>query len=121
MKGVIQAYALLVVCLGVSLGMIIAVQYDVLFYKHQFILKQSMQETMLESLDLPHQERDVFTFNRFMELLRIRLDPNQKANVSLMGFIAQPLALRVKLSISPMEGIIPYTIHIDKTMIEVSQ
>ena len=43
MKGVIQAYALLVVCLGISLGMMIAVQYDVMFYKHQFILKQSMQ------------------------------------------------------------------------------
>lgn len=120
MKGVIQAYALLVVCLGISLGMMIAVQYDVMFYKHQFILKQSMQESMLESLDIPYQERDVFTFNRLTELLRMRMDPLNKAEVSLMGFHAQPLALRVGLDVYADESIIPYTIHFDKTMIEVS-
>lgn len=120
MKGVIQAYALLVVCLGVSLGMMIAVQYDVLFYKHQFILKQSMQESMLESLDLPYQERDLYTFNRLIELLSMRMGSNRSANVSLMGFNAQPLALRVKLSVSDENHIIPYSIHLDKTMIEVS-
>lgn len=120
MKGVIQAYALLVVCLGISLGMMIAVQYDVMFYKHQFILKQSMQESMLESLDIPYQERDVFTFNRLVELLRMRMDPLNKAEVSLMGFHAQPLAFRVSLDVSAYESIIPYIIHFDKTMIEVS-
>ena len=120
MKGVIQAYALLVVCLGISLGMMIAVQYDVMFYKHQFILKQSMQESMLESLDIPYQERDVFTFNRFVELLKMRIDPLRKVEVSLMGFHAQPLAFRIKLDVVAYESIVPYTIHLDKTMIEVS-
>jgi hypothetical protein len=120
MKGVIQAYALLVLCLGVSLGMMIAVQYDVLFYKHQFILKQSMQESMLESLDVPYQERDNFTFNRLVELLKMRMDPFRKAEVSLMGFNAQPLAFRVRLDVFALESIHPYTIHLEKTMIEVS-
>ena len=120
MKGVIQAYALLVVCLGVSLGMMIAVQYDVMFYKHHFILKQSMQESMLESLDMPYQEREGFTFNRLVELLKLRIDPLRKADISLMGFNAQPLALRVRREVSANESITPYTIRLDKTMIEVS-
>ena len=120
MKGVIQAYALLVVCLGVSLGMMIAVQYDVMFYKHQFILKQSMQESMLESLDIPYQEREAFTFMRLMDLLKMRIDARRKAQVILRGFNAQPLALKVRLSVTSEELISPYTIHLEKTMIEVS-
>ena len=120
MKGVIQAYALFVVCLGVSLGMMLAVQFDVMFYKHQFILKQSMQESMLESLELPYQERERHTFKRLVELLKMRIDPKRQAAIDLMGFNAQPLALRARLSVSATENFIPYTIHLDKTMIEVS-
>jgi hypothetical protein len=50
----------------------------------------------------------------------MRIDPFRKVEVSLMGFHAQPLAFRVKLDVSTNESIIPYTIHLDKTMIEVS-
>jgi len=115
MKGVIQAYALFVLLMGVALGFMLYIQIDSIQYTSRMILNQSVHESLVELDGLILSER-IERVNEIVEKnIRMRDYHNTINLVSIIGFHPEPLALRVKCVI---EGLGVEWVF-DETMIEV--
>lgn len=115
MKGVIQAYALFVLLMGVALGFMLYIRIDSIQYMSRMILNQSLHETMVEldSLSIAEKIEEV---NLIIDTnIKLR-DYDQKINlIEVVGFHPEPLALRIKLVVQDL-GV---NWEFDETMIEV--
>ncbi len=115
MKGVIQAYALFVLLMGVALGFMLYIRIDSIQYMSRMILNQSLHETMVELDTLSLAERLEGVNSIIDRNIKLR-DYHQSINlIEVVGFHPAPLALRIKL-ISQDLGI---NWEFDETMIEV--
>ena len=115
MKGVIQAYALFVLLMGVALGFMLYVRIDSIQYMSRMILNQSLHETMVELDTLSLAERLEGVNSIIDRNIKLR-DYHQSINlIEVVGFHPEPLALRIELIIQEL-GI---NWEFDETMIEV--
>lgn len=119
MKGIIQAYALFVLLMGISLGFMIYIRIDAIQYMSRMILNQSLHETMYMLDSLENAER-VDSVNEIInQNIRLRKVEGYEYVVNVHGFHPEPLALRVKMLVGSL-GIDPKTWEFDETMIEVA-
>jgi len=118
MKGVIQAYALLVLLLGVSLGFMIYIRFDSIQYMSRIILNQSIHETMVMLLPMSLAERNDVVGNLINQNISLRKDNDLDYEIEVLGFHPDPLALRVRMIVSYL-GKNSIILKFDETMIEV--
>jgi hypothetical protein len=118
MKGVIQAYALFVLLLGVSLGFMIYIRFDAILYMSRFILNQSIHETMVMILPLSLAERKEVVGDLVNQNISLRKDNDLDYHIEVLGFHPDPLALRVRMTVSYL-GENSIILKFDETMIEV--
>ncbi len=115
MKGVIQAYALFVLLMGIALGFMLYVRVDSIQYMSRLILNQSLHETMVMLEPLSIAEREERVSEIVNKNIKLRDYENVVDSIKLVGYHLNPLALRVKL-------IVKYATvdwEFDETMIEV--
>lgn len=118
MKGVIQAYALFVLLIGVSLGFMIYIRFDSIQYMSRIILNQSIHETMVMLLPLSLAERKEVVGNLVNQNISLRKENNLGYGIEVLGFHPDPLALRVRMKVS-YSGMNSMILEFDETMIEV--
>lgn len=118
MKGIIQAYALFVLLMGISLGFMIYIRIDSIQYMSRLILNQSLHETMVMLVPLEISERNDSVDNIINQVIDLRKVEGYDYGIIVQGFHPDPLALRVKMRVSS-EGMNPMVWEFDKTMIEV--
>lgn len=118
MKGVIQAYALFVLLIGVSLGFMIYIRFDSIQYMSRIILNQSIHETMVMLLPLSYAERIEVVEDLVNQNISLRKDSNLGYGIDILGFHPDPLALRVRMIVS-YTGMNSIILKFDETMIEV--
>lgn len=115
MKGIIQAYALFVLLMGVAIGFMLYIRIDSIQYMSRMVLNQSIHETMVELDTLSLSERIDEVNIRVEKNIKLR-DLNMEVNrIEVMGFHPEPLALRVKLVVQDL-GL---NWEFEETMIEV--
>jgi hypothetical protein len=118
MKGVIQAYALFVLLIGVSLGFMIYIRFDAIQYMSRIILNQSIHETMVMLLPLSVAERKEVVDSLVNQNISLRKDNDLDYGIEVVGFHSDPLALRVRMIVS-FSGMNSLVLKFDETMIEV--
>jgi len=119
MKGIIQAYALFVLLMGISLGFMIYIQVDSIHYMSRLILKQSLHETLVQ-LDPMQTAQRIESYNSIInEIILLRKPDDFDYIVNVVGFHPNPLAMRVKLNVNHSGGNTKIWIF-DETMIEVN-
>lgn len=117
MKGVIQAYALFVLLMGISLGFMVYIHVDSIHYISRLILKQSIHESLVQLDPLPNAQR-IETYNSVInEIILLRKPDDFEYSVNVVGFHPDPLAMRVKLFVN--HGSNSKIWVFDETMIEV--
>ena len=118
MKGIIQAYALFVLLMGISLGFMIYIRVDSIQYMSRIILNQSLHETMFMLDPLVPVQRNELVYELLNQNIGLRKEGDYDYGVYILGFHPEPLALRVKMTVSN-EGLNPMSWEFDETMIEV--
>lgn len=121
MKGIIQGFAFFILMLGISLGLMFYVAYDAIRYQSRLILKQSLSETMMILAQKPVWEREAIMLQTLEEIFRLRKPAHQSYRLNVLGFIAEPLALRVRLDILTQHVTGYAWIGFEEVMIEVKQ
>jgi len=115
MKGIIQAYALFVLLMGVALGFMLYVRIDSIQYMSRMILNQSLHETMVELDRLNLAERIEGVNSMIEKNIKLRDFYQSISQIEVVGFHPEPLALRIKLIVQDL-GV---NWEFDETMIEV--
>lgn len=115
MKGIIQAYALFVVLMGLALGFMLYIRIDSIQYMSRLILNQSVQESLVELDRLSISERVEKVSEIVNRNINIREYGENINVIEIIGFHPEPLVLRVKLGVNGL-GI---EWVFDETMIEV--
>lgn len=119
MKGIIQAYALFVLLMGISLGFMIYIRIDAIQYMSRMILNQSLHETMFMLDPLEKAERIESVNELINQNILLRKVGGYEYGIHILGFHPDPLALRVKMVVGSL-GLNPKTWEFDETMIEVA-
>ncbi len=101
MKGIMQASAFYVVLMGISAGLMLLISLEHMRITSMTNLKQSLQESahLLSELDI--NERESALEDILYESLSIRKPSNETYEVEVLGFIADPIALRVAITVTP--------------------
>ena len=101
MKGIMQASAFYVVLMGISAGLMLLISLEHMRISSMTILKQSLQESahLLSDLEVSEREAAVETF--LYEAISLRKPANEKYEVEIISFIADPIALRVAITVTP--------------------
>ena len=115
MKGIIQAYALFVVLMGIALGFMLYVRVDSIQYMSRLILNQSLHETMVMLEPLSFAEREERVNEIINKNIRLRDAEGIVDSIKVVGYHLNPLALRVKLIVKSYGNDWVF----DETMIEV--
>lgn len=115
MKGIIQAYALFVLLMGLELGFMLYIRIDSLQYMSRLILNQSVQESLVELDRLSISERVERVYEIVNKNIRVREYGENMNTIDIVGFHPKPLALRVRFIIKSL-GVDWF---FDETMIEV--
>lgn len=118
MKGVIQAYALFVLLIGISLGFMLYIRFDSIQYMSRIVLNQSIHETMVMLLPLSFAERQEVVKDLVIQNINLRKDSNLNYGIEVLDFHPDPLALRVRMIVS-YSGVSSTILEFDETMIEV--
>ncbi len=119
MKGIIQAYALFVLLMGISLGFMIYIHVDSIHYISRLILKQSIHESLVQLDPMQNAER-IDSYNSVInEIILLRKPDDFDYSVNVVGFHPNPLAMRVKLNVSHSGGSSKIWVF-DEMMIEVN-
>lgn len=119
MKGIIQAYALFVLLMGISLGFMIYIHVDSIHYISRLILKQSIHESLVQ-LDPMENAQRIESYNSIInKIILLRKPDDFEYSVNVVGFHPDPLAIRVKLNVKHSGGSSKIWIF-DETMIEVN-
>lgn len=119
MKGIIQAYALFVLLMGISLGFMIYIQVDSIHYMSRLILKQSLHEALVQLVPMQNAQRNESYNSIINEIILLRKPDDFEYGVNVVGFHPNPLAMRVKLNVNHKGGNSKTWIF-DETMIEVN-
>jgi len=120
MKGNIQAISLYILTLGISLGLMSAIHYDATRYLSQRVLKQGLSETMLSLAELPPRMRLESLPGLLESSIRLRKPDTLWYRLSVLGFMEEPLALRVRLVAGYPSSPDDNLFTLEETMIEVN-
>lgn len=115
MKGIVMSYTLFVVMMFVSLFMVWMIQYEIIRHELLMEFKTSFRMTMQECTERRCCEREAIeTMSE-----HLRLNPTIAfAELTLMGFRAEPLMLRFELEVKKRSGFWTDRYFINKSMIE---
>jgi hypothetical protein len=120
MKGIMMAVGLFVLTMGVSLGLMYYISYEQLRLDTLTGLKQSLIETMIQLDQLDVKDRYDQSLTLFTEFFKLRKRSSVTYQIDLMGFIADPLALRIRVNAIDLGSLFELNLQIEETMIEVN-
>lgn len=120
MKGIMMAVGLFVLSMGVSLGLVYYISFEQLRLDTNFALKQALSETMiqLKAFDLNNRNQQAFIF--FINNFSLRKHASIHYQIDLMGFIPDPLALRIQIKAYDLKSLFELSVSVEETMIEVN-
>ena len=119
MKGIMMAVGLFVLSMGVTLGLMYYISYEQLRLNTVTALKQSIIETLFQLEELAVGERYNQALTLFSDNFKLRKQPSVSYQIDLMGFIADPLALRIRIDATDTGSLFELNIQTEETMIEV--
>ena len=119
MKGIMMAVGLFVLSMGVTLGLMYYISYEQLRLNTVTALKQSIIETLFQLEELAVGERYNQALTLFSDNFKLRKQPSVSYQIDLMGFIADPLALRIRIDATDIGSLFELNIQTEETMIEV--
>ncbi len=120
MKGLMMSIGLFVMSMGVSLGLMYYVSFETLRQDTVFALKQSLTETMLQLDELKPALRNDQALSLFIDNFKVRKKSSVHYQIDLMGFIADPLAVRIRLKVHDDGALFDLKMNAEETMIEVT-
>ena len=120
MKGIVMASGLMSLSMGISLGLMFYISHEQLRKQTVTSLKQALSETMIQLDQLEPIQREDQALALFIDNFRIRRQNSVQYTVDLMGFNADPLALRILISANDQRSVFDLHITAEETMIEVS-
>jgi hypothetical protein len=120
MKGIVMASGLISLSMGVSLGLMFYISHEQLRQNTVFSLKQALSETMIELDRLDPSVREEQALTIFVDYFSIRKLNSVQYTVDLMGFNADPLAVRIRISAMDQGSVFEINVMAEETMIEVS-
>jgi len=121
MKGIMMAFGIFVLSMGVTLGLMYYVSFENLRQDTIFSLKQSLTETMVQLDELNPTLRSDKALEFFINNFSLRKKSRVSYQVDLMGFLSDPLALRIKVTALDTSSLFDLEIITEETMIEVEE
>lgn len=118
MKGIMMAVGLFILTMGVSLGLMFYISYEQLRLDTLSGLKQSLIETMIQLDKLNVEDRYDQSLAIFTAFFRLRKRSSVSYQIDLMGFSADPLALRIKVNATDIGSLFELNLQLEETMIE---
>lgn len=121
MKGIVMAAGLMALCMGVSVGLIYYISHEQLRLNTQTSLKQALNETMAALDELDPNLREAQALTIFASNFSIRKTEKVHYQLDLMGFMADPLALRIRIKALETSALFKIELSLEETMIEVDR
>ncbi|NTW96810.1 MAG: hypothetical protein HGB31_09360 [Erysipelotrichaceae bacterium] len=121
MKGIMMAFGIFVLSMGVTCGLMYYVSFENLRQDTIFSLKQSLSETMVQLDELSPTLRSEKALEFFINNFTLRKKSRVSYKVDLMGFLSDPLALRIKVTAQDTGSLFDLEISTEETMIEVEE
>lgn len=119
MKSIVLSAAFSILTFGVGLGMVYFIVFDQLNDQTRNLLKRGLQETILQVSNLPLDQRREQTLPIFTEFTRPDLSPGYTTKIDLMDIIEQPLAIRIRMTVSGGSPLFPMLVRVEETIVEV--
>lgn len=101
MKGVLQASAFYLMLLGISAGLMLLISLQHMRSQSLTILKQALQESAQVLKTIPIYDRERQLEFILKEAFSVRKPNHESYVIEVKGFIADPIALKVSLIVSP--------------------
>jgi hypothetical protein len=121
MKGIMMGFGIFVLSMGVMCGLMYYVCFENLRQDTIFSLKQSLSETMVQLDELSPSLRSEQALELFIANFSLRKKIRVNYQVDLMGFISDPLVLRIRITAKDTASLFDLQISMDETMIEVGE
>jgi len=121
MKGIMMGFGIFVLSMGVALGLLYYVSFENLRQDTGFSLKQALSETMIQLDELNPSIRSAKALEIFIDNFSLRKKTRVNYQVDLMGFLSDPLALRIKITAKDTGSLFDLEIITEETMIEVEE
>lgn len=121
MKSIVLSAAFAILTFGVGLGMVYFILFDQLNDHTRDLLKRGLQETILQVSNLPVDQRRAKVLPIFTQYIRPDLDPGYTTKIDLMDIIEQPLAIRIRMTVTGGSPIFPMLIRTEETIVEVAK
>ena len=119
MKGIVMAAGLMALSMGVSVGLMFYISHEQLRLNTESSLKQAMSETMAQLDELDPSVRESQALSIFGTNFSVRKENSVQYQVDLMGFMSDPLALRIRISARENSALFRLELSAEETMIEV--
>lgn len=119
MKGIVMAAGLMALSMGVSVGLMFYISHEQLRLNTETSLKQALSETMAQLDELEPSERESQALTIFVNNFKIRKENSVQYQIDLMGFMADPLTLRIRIRASENSALFRLELSAEETMIEV--
>jgi hypothetical protein len=120
MKSIVLSAAFSILTFGVGLGMVYFILFDQINTQTRSLLKRGLQETILRLSDLPVDQRRDQALTIFAQFIQPDLIEGYSVKADLMDINAEPLALRIRLTVENGSPLFPVTIRSEETIVEVS-
>lgn len=120
MKSIVLSAAFSILTFGVGLGMVYFILFDQINTQTRSLLKRGLQETILRLSELPADQRRDQVLDIFTAFVRPDLIEGYTTKIDLMDINAQPLALRIRITVMGGSPLFPMTIRTEETIVEVS-
>jgi len=114
-----MAAGLMALSMGVSVGLIYYISHEQLRLNTVTSLKQALNETMdaLDELDPSTRESQALLI--FANNFTVRKEKSVQYQIEVMGFMADPLALRIRIHATQTSPFFKLELSAEETMIEV--
>lgn len=119
MKGIVMAAGLMALSMGVSVGLIYYISHEQLRLNTETSLKQALSETMSALDELDPSARESQALSIFATNFKIRKEKSVQYQIDMMGFMADPLALRIRIRATQTSPFFKLELSTEETMIEV--
>ena len=120
MKSIVLSAAFAILTFGVGLGMVYFILFDQINTQTRSLLKRGLQETILRLSELPVDQRRDQVLDIFTAFIHPDLIEGYSTRIDLMDISAQPLALRIRITVKGGSPLFPMKIQTEETIVEVS-
>lgn len=121
MKSIVLSAAFSILTFGVGLGMVYFILFDQINSQTRTMLKRGLQETILQVSALPVDQRRIQTLSIFANLIRPDLIEGYTTKVDLMDINEEPLAIRIRITVTGGSPLFLMTIKTEETILEVKE